>query len=112
MLKRDWGSDTEIGKCVCFKTIDLTWGKKFWKKYKESILWFDIKGKSARDILESQWQELKKSNILIITSNHKAKISDKEKNRLKEVIEILASLELSRVSVLKGGLKNYLANWP
>ena len=112
ILKRDWGNDTEIGKSVIFKIIDLTKGKKYWKKHKNSILWYCVKGKSAQEILEDQLSELKRSNILIITTDRKISISDKERERLDEIIGILSSLGISRVSVLKGGFKNYLTHLP
>lgn len=112
ILKRDCGNDTEIGKCVNFKIIDLTCGKKFWRKFKESILWYEVKGKSMQDILQEQSLELKRCNILIITSDRKINISDKESSRLEDVIETLSSLGLSKVSVLKGGLKSYLTLLP
>lgn len=107
MLKRDCGNDTEIGKSVNFKIIDLSSNKKFVKWWKELIICSKIKGKKTKDVLDSWYQELKKSNILIVTSSHKQKISDKEKIKLQETLEILASLGLSRVSVLKGGAKGY-----
>ena len=65
-----------------------------------------------QDILQEQSLELKRCNILIITSDRKINISDKESSRLEDVIETLSSLGLSKVSVLKGGLKSYLTLLP
>ena len=50
--------------------------------------------------------ELRKG-IILICSDHRENLDTAEMARLNETKEILAYLGLSKVSVLKGGVKNY-----
>ena len=108
ILKRDWGNDTEIGKNVKFMIIDLTLKKKTQAVFPDSIVLHGVKGKSALEVLESLGSQLGKYNILIITSDTKGRLDKDEKARLAQTLEDCTQLGLSRVSVLKGGLKHYL----
>ena len=108
ILKRDSSNDTEIGKSVRFKLIDLTLKKKTRTMLKDTITVHGTKDKTPLELLQEMASDLRKYNVLLITSDHKVKLDSSELKRKMETIEILKYLGISRVSVLKGGFKNYL----
>lgn len=110
ILKRDCSNDTEIGKNVNFKIIDLCNKKKAKTLFKDSVVPHGNKHMTALEVIQEQLGDLRKGNVLIITSDHKAKLDTAEQTRLEETLEICSYLGLSRVSVMKGGLKGYLNN--
>lgn len=108
ILKRDCSNDTEIGKNVKFAFIDLTNKKKAKTHFKDAIIPHGVKGSSALEVLQSSLCDLRKCNVLIITSDHKVKLDSSEVKRLEETLQVCSYLGISRVSVLKGGLKGYI----
>ena len=66
-------------------------------------LYLRVKGQIPVKILNREAVELKKINIFILTSGHKAKINSSEDKRLNEVLEAISHIYLSKVSVMKGG---------
>lgn len=108
ILKRDSGSDTEIGKSVVYKAIDITTKKKLKGMFKNAIDITETREEWILDVLHDNIWALKKGNPIVITSDEPSKLDGDEGTRLKFVLEILAALKVSRVSVLRGGLKEYL----
>jgi hypothetical protein len=110
ILKRDCSNDTEIGKSANFQEIDITNKKKSKQIFKNAIICHGVKGSTVLEILQLKLGELRKSNVLLITSEHTVKLDSSELKRLEETLEICSYLGISRVSILKGGLKNYLSS--
>ena len=109
ILKRDWGNDTEIGKNVSFRVIDLTGKKKAKTLFRDLIVCQGVKQSNAFEVIQTHAPDLHKSNVLIITSDQKVKLGEGEVIRLQATLDACSELGISRVSVLKGGLKGYLA---
>lgn len=108
-LKRDCSDDTEVGKNVHFKVVDLTPKRRFVAKCKSAIAPFGIKGATMLDVLKTNLSELKRSNVLVVASDHRRFLEAAEASKLGDTLNTLSDLGVSRVSVLKGGFKGYMS---
>lgn len=88
LLKRDCSNATEIGKNVDIKYIDLTLKKKTKQHFKDLISCFGIKNTDPAEILRDKAADLKRHNILLLTSDQKSKLDSAESIRLSKALEI------------------------
>lgn len=73
---------------MTFRLIDITNKKKAKSTFPNSLICHGVKGSTPLEILQSQMGELRKSEVLILCSDHKTKLDSAERKRLEEVLEI------------------------